>query len=269
MTLINDSIKIDGAKAASDKWSFSGHNLVVNMGDIQPGSSVKAEFRVEFKTDASGKSFTNHATLKSPSHKDVNLTAPEVSVTQDVSIPFTDIHYALYYGYGDNEGKPIHKWGPEDPITLTQVCHLAVRIMTDDYRKFLGNGTNTVPEAVKNADARFMISLGMVSPSEYPSDAEGKKPTTQAQAYRILGAAFKRDFTSYITKADGQVSRIKLAIDMCDFTDRDTNPNCNGLVGRTFTDVGSYAQLVAEVSNSHEYTKDSNDRETWIKLLDD
>ena len=56
-------------------------------------------------------------------------------------------------------------------------------------------------------------------------------------------------------------------MDLCDFTGRDTNPNRNGLINRTFTDVGSYAQLVAEVSNSHEYTKDSHGRETWIKLL--
>lgn len=269
MTLINDSITINGTKATSDQWSFGERDLAINLGDIQPGSSVKAEFCVEFKTDASSKTFTNHATLKSPSHKDVDLTAPEVSITQDVTIPFTDIHYALYHGYGDSDGNPTFKWGPEDPITLTQVCHIAVRIMTDDYRKSLGSGTKTVPDAVKSADARFLISLGMVTPAEYPSEAEGKKPATQAQTYRILGSAFKRDFTSYIAKADGQVSRIKLAMDLCDFTDRDTNPNRNGLAGRTFTDVGSYAALVAEVSNGHEYTKDSSGRETWIKIIDE
>lgn len=41
----------------------------------------------------------------------------------------------------------------------------------------------------------------------------------------------------------------------------DLKPNRNGLMGRTFTDVGSVAPLVAEVSNSH-------GREIWIKLLD-
>ena len=267
MTLLNDSITIDGVKASKAVWSFDGRGLVLDLGDIQPGQSVKAVFSVEFKTDATDKAFTNHAALKSTSHMDVPVTAPEVSITQDVTIPFTDIHYALFYGYGDSDGNPTYKWGPDDPITLTQVCHVAVRIMTDGYRKSQGSGTKTVPDAVKNEDARFLISLGIVSPSEYPSDAEGRKPATQAQTYRILGAAFKRDFTSYISHADEPVSRIKLAMDLCDFTGRDTNPNRNGLINRTFTDVGSYAQLVAEVSNSHEYTKDSHGRETWIKLL--
>lgn len=269
MTLLNDSITIDGVKASKAVWDFDGRDLVIDLGDIQPGQSVQAVFSVEFKTDASGKAFTNHAALKSTSHLDVNVTAPEVSIMDDVTIPFTDIHYAMFIGYGDSDGNPTHKWGPDDPITLRQVCQLAYRIMTDGYRKSLGAGTKTVPDAVKTVEARFLMSLGMVSPAEYPSESVGSGPATQEQAYRILGEAFKRDFTAYIADPKAHVSRIKIASDFCAFTERDTNPDRSGLIGRTFTDVGSFAPLVAEVSNSHEYTKDSKGRETWIKLLDD
>ncbi len=55
---------------------------------------------------------------------------------------------------------------------------------------------------------------------------------------------------------------------MCEITSRDTNPDRSGLEGAFFTDVSSYAALVAEVSNGHEYTKDSRGRETWIRLID-
>ncbi len=266
LTLINDSVSINGVK--SSQWSFNGCELVLNLGDIQPGGSAEAQFRVEFKTDASGKAFTNYATLKSPSHKDVGLTAPEVSVLEDVTVPFTDIHYRLFYGYGDSQGNPTFKWRPEEPITLRQVCQLAVRIMTDDYRKSLGYGTKAVPEGVTTKDARFLISLGMVSTAEYSSESDGRKPATQAQTYRILSAAFQRDLTSYIVSAEGEVSRIKVAMDLCEITSRDTNPDRSGLEGAFFTDVSSYAALVAEVSNGHEYTKDSRGRETWIRLID-
>ncbi len=268
MTLLNDSIIIDGVKASKAAWDFDGRKLVIDLGDIQPGQSVEAVFSVEFKTDASSKSFTNHAAIKSTSHRDVNVTAPEVSILEDVSNPFTDIHYAMFVGYGDNEGNPIHKWGPDDPITIKQVCHVAYRIMTDTYRGSLGAGTKPVPDGVETKSVRFLMSLGIISPAEYPSDSMGGTPATQAQAYRILGEAFRRDFTSYIDSPDANVSRLKLASDICRFTERDTNPDRSGLMGRTFTDVGSFAPLVAEVSNSHEYTKDSHGRETWIKLLD-
>ena len=223
---------------------------------------------MEFKTDASSKSFTNHAAIKSPSHMDVNVTAPEVSIVEDVTNPFTDIHYAMFVGYGDNEGNPIHKWGPDDPITMRQVCQVAYRIMTDTYRGSLGAGTKPVPSGIDTKEVRFLMSLGIVSPADYPSESVARTPATQAQAYRILGGAFMRDFTSYIDSPEASVSRLKLASDICRFTERDTNPDRNGLLGRTFTDVGSFAPLVAEVSNSHEYTKDSKGRETWIKLLD-
>lgn len=268
MTLLNDSITINGVKTSKEAWSFDGRRLVLNLGDIQPGQSARASFSVEFKTDASGKSFTNHAAIKSPSHMDVNVTAPEVSVVEDITNPFTDIHYAMFVGYGDSQGNPIHKWGPDDPITIQQVCQVAYRIMTDTYRGSLGVGTKPVPDEVETKSVRFLMSLGIISPAEYPSDSMGGIPATQAQAYRILGEAFRKDFTSYISYVDKPVSRIKLAMDLCDFTERDTNPSRNGLMGRTFTDVGSFAPLVAEVSNSHEYTKDSHGRETWINLLD-
>lgn len=269
MTLLNDSITVNGVKASPNIWSFNGRDLVLTLGDIQPGQSMQAAFSVEFKTDASGKSFTNHAALKSPSYMDVAVTAPEVSIVEDVTKPFTDIHYAMFAGYGDSQANPIYKWGPDDPITLKQVCYVAYSIMSDSYRKSLGTGTKTVPDEVKTKAVRFLLSQGIVSPAEYPTESAGNTLATQAQVYRILGEAFKRDFTAYISDPNANVSRIKLAMDLCDFTGRDTNPNRNGLMGRTFTDVGSYAPLVAEVSNSHEYTKDSSGRETWIRILED
>lgn len=57
MTLLNDSITVNGVKVSKEAWSFDGRRLVLNLGDIQPGQSVRASFSVEFKADASGKTF--------------------------------------------------------------------------------------------------------------------------------------------------------------------------------------------------------------------
>ena len=49
----------------------------------------------------------------------------------------------------------------------------------------------------------------------------------------------------------------------------DKNPNTNGLPVAYFSDKGSYANLIDEVSNSHDYTMDSRGNETWTAILND
>jgi uncharacterized repeat protein (TIGR01451 family) len=262
LTLIDDSIYINGIRflAGSGKWTFTDRQLVVNLGDITPGASVKCEFQVQFKNDASNSTYVNHATLKSVSHDSVYVKAPEVVVMNGGG--FTDIHYRLFVGHGDGEGNPLYIWGPADNITLTQICLVGYRMMTDFYRSSLGNGTITVPDGVTSREVQYLISHGVISANEYLAGGDA----TQSQIYRVLNFALGANLTSNVTNG---MTRAAVASLICDLTGRDKTPNTNGLPVAYFSDKGGYAGLIDEVSNSHDYTVDSQGNETWLSIIAD
>ena len=263
LTLIDDSIYINGVRylSGSGKWSFTDKQLVINLGDIETGKTVAVHFTVQFKNDAANSTYTNHATIVSTSHDNVYVKAPEVYIaggggTGDTPNSYTEIHYKLFIGNDDGE------WKPNADMRLDHMCLLGYRLMTDYYRSTLGNGSVTVPDSVKDREAQFFISHGIISAAEY----ETNTAATQSQIYRILNYAVGAGLSSNGTST---MSRASVASLICDLTGRDKTPNTNGLAVAYFPDKGSYAGLIDEVSNSHDYTLDSSGNETWISILKD
>ena len=267
LTFINDSVYIDGIRflSGSGKWSFTDRQLVVNLGDIAAGKTVKCEFTVQFKNDAANSAYTNYATIKSTSHDNVYVKSPEVVIMgggDDNITHASEIHYKLFVGYGESDGTPLYIWGPMDNMQLDQMCMLGYRMMTDYYRSSLGNGTITIPDGIRYREVQFFISHGVISASEY---AAGKE-ATQSQIYRILNYAINAGLSS---NSNSNMTRASVATLICDITNRDKTPNTNGLSLAYFSDKGSDAAIIDEVSNSHDYTLDSNGNETWISILND
>jgi uncharacterized repeat protein (TIGR01451 family) len=262
ITLIDDSIYINGIRflRGSGKWTFTDRQLVINLGDIEAGQFVKCEFQVQFKNDASNSTFVNHATLKGANQDSVYVKAPEVTIMNGGGS--TDIHYCLFVGYGDGNGNPLYLWKPDTNITTTQICLLGYRLMTDFYRSSLGNGTVTVPDRITLREVQYFISHGVISASEYSAGADA----TQSQIYRVLNFALGANLSSNVSAG---MSRASVASLICDLTGRDKSPNTNGLPVAYFSDKGSYAGLIDEVSNSHDYTMDSTGKETWISIIAD
>lgn len=269
ITLIDDTIYVDGIRypETSGKWIYSDKQLVYNLGDIAPGQEVICKFTVQFKNDAAGQTYTNNATLKGNNQPNVYVKAPEILVlgggtpgeTPDSG---SDIHYKLFGGHGDANGNPLFIWTPNDNIKMVDMCRVGYRLMTDYYRDTTGNGTITVPNGVTDREAQYFISHGIISAAEYTAGADA----TQSQIYRILNAALKTNLQSTSTTGMSRASVAKL---ICELTKRDDTPNTNGLTVAYFSDKGSYIALIDEVSNSHDYTLDSNGNETWTAILSD
>jgi uncharacterized repeat protein (TIGR01451 family) len=259
LTLINDSIYIDGIRflGGSGKWTFTDRQLVVTLGDIEPGAEVKVNFSVQFKNDAANSTFTNYATLKSTSHDSIYVKAPEVVIMSEGDDSyFTNVHYKLFVGYDDGE------WKPDTNMRLDHMCMLGYRLMTDYYRSSLGNGTLPVPDGITHREVQFFISHGIITASEYESSPDA----TQSQIYRILNYAVGGGLSS---TSNANMSRASVANLICDLTGRDKTPDTNGLAVAYFPDKGSYANLINETGNSHDYTMDSDGNETWIAILND
>lgn len=273
VTLINDSIYIDGIRytAGSGKWSFSDGQLVLNLGDIAVGKSATASFTVQFKNDAANSTYVNHATIVSTSHDNVYVKAPEIVILGGGDggdegknpLPTSDIHHKLFSGDGSVDTYGM--WLPSKKITVNDLCRVGYRIMTDYYKNSKGNGTYTIPSDLYihngQREVRFMLSHNVISASEFVEDA----PATLSQIYRVLQFSTGADLGS---GGDSTMSRIKFAELVCNVTGRDTSPNTNGLPIAQFPDEGKYSDLIAEVSNGHDYTKDSKGNETWIALID-
>ena len=264
LTLIDDSIYIDGIRylSGSGKWTFTDKQLVINLGDIAAGQTVKCDFSIQFKNDAVNTTFTNHATIRSTSRDSVYVKAPEVMIMGGGDYTSsTDIHYRLFAGFGFGDGTPRHEWRPTNNMQLNHMCIVGYRLMTDYYRSSLGNGTFTVPDSVTDRECQYFISQGVISAAEYTDGA-----ATQSQIYRILNFAIGANLYSNSTS---NMTRASVASLICDLTGRNKNPNTNGLPIAFYSDKGSFANLIDEVSNSHDYTIDSRGVETWISILND
>jgi uncharacterized repeat protein (TIGR01451 family) len=267
LTLIDDSIYIDGIRylSGSGKWSFIDRQLVVNLGDIAAGQSVKSDFAVQFKNDAANSTYVNQATIKSTNKTNVYVKAPEIVIMSGGigTHSYTDIHYRLFNGYADPENNnPLYLWKPEDSLLMKEICYIGYRLMTDYYRSSIGNGIFTVPDDVSIREAQYFISHGIISAAEF---TPGEK-ATQAQIYRVLNFAIGANLSS---GSAANMSRVSVASLICDLTNRDKKPNTNGLPLAYFSDKGPYAALIDEVSNSHDFTVDSIGKENWISILND
>ena len=268
VTLITDTIYIDGIlyPQTSGKWIYSDKQLVFNLGDIPAGKEVICSFNVQFKNDAAGQVYVNNATLKGTNMENVYVKAPEVLIleSQNPYDPHTNsnIHYRLFAGYGDAQGNPLFLWKPDTNITMSHMCIVGYRMMTDYYRNSQGNGTITVPAGITDREAQYFISHGIISAAEYNAGADA----TESMIYRILNETVGSNLSS---NSNARMKRASVAKLICEKTDRDMTPNTIGLTLSFFSDKGAYTALIDEVSNSHDYTLDSAGNETWQSILSD
>ena len=269
VTLITDTIYIDGIlyPQTSGKWIYSDRQLVYNLGDIAPGQEVICKFTVQFKNDAAGQTYTNTATLKGTNMENVYVKAPEVLILEGSNnglppLTHSSIHYRLFAGYGDAQGNPLFLWKPDTNISMSHMCIVGYRLMTDYYRDAKGNGTITVPAGVTDREAQYFISHGIITAAEYNASADA----TESMIYRILNAATRSNLSS---NSNNGMKRASVAKLICEVTERDMTPNTNGLTVSYFSDKGAQAALIDEVSNSHDYTLDSAGNEAWQSILSD
>ena len=94
MVLLDDTVYINSVNypLGSAKWGFNGMTLTMDMGDIQPGTSATVQFKVQFKNDAGGGTFTNYANLST-----VRGQAPEVKM-EVPDKPNTEIAQPFFRG---------------------------------------------------------------------------------------------------------------------------------------------------------------------------
>jgi len=269
LTFIDDSVYIGGIRYLTGvgKWTFVDKQLVINLGDIAPGQTVKCSFNVQFKNDAANSVYTNHATINSINEDGVYVRSPEVMIlggsgSSGDNTYFTNLHFKLFSGYVMEDGDTSQMWKPNDNMRLSHICMIGYRLMTDHYRNSLGNGTITVPEHVVGRELQFFVSHGIISASEVVPAVDA----TQSQIHRVLNFAIGSTLSSGSTS---RMSRVSVATLICNLTNRDTSPNTNGLPVAYFPDKGAYAGLIDELSNSHDYTMDSSGNETWISILKD
>jgi uncharacterized repeat protein (TIGR01451 family)/fimbrial isopeptide formation D2 family protein len=272
VTLINDSVYIDGVRylAGSGKWTFVNDQLVMNVGDIAPGSQAVVEFSVQFKNDAANSTYINFASIQSTSHDPVPVKSPEISVSggggNDEHDALTDFHYQIFQGESDDAtGQPALIFAPNRNIYLKEICYIGYRIMTDNYVKSIGMGTHAVPDTIKDRETQFFISHGIIPASAFDVAGYNFTIATQAQIYAVLQFAAGKAPTGVSQNGTGYMSRIAIARIVCELLDRDQTPDTNGLPTNPLVDKGSNVLLIDEVSNEHTFTLDSSgEHDTWV-----
>ena len=109
----------------------------------------------------------------------------------------------------------------------------------------------------------------MTIPNDYTQTGDADNPTYSVWATRDqIGRVFKALFGSdYGVSGSGKMSRLDFARAICNIQGRDTNPNYQDAVAAGMT-LARFADgdfpVVVEVSNSHDYVKDSSGHETWV-----
>lgn len=107
MVLLDDTVYINSVNCplGSAKWGFNGMTLTMDIGDIQPGTSATVQFKVQFKNDAGGGTFTNYANLKGGNLSTVRGQVPEVKV-EVPDKPNTEIAHPFFRGMTKANGCP-------------------------------------------------------------------------------------------------------------------------------------------------------------------
>ena len=164
MTLLNDSIYVDGVRLNANQFTYRNDCLTIELGDIAAGGSKEVRFSVEFMNDAGGKTFRNEATgtgtLEGEKAYATGI-APIVTILDENVC--SDRHYAIFHGTANGDGTPSGKWDPNRNVYLYELATTAYRIMTNDYQKHLQGGVGYVPDFISN---NYASDVGYIVRSE-------------------------------------------------------------------------------------------------------
>lgn len=269
--VLQNNVYVDGV--LSNKWGFSDKVFTLELGDIAPGQSHKISLTVRFKNDAGGTTYVNYATGEGD-NGNATGKSPEVEIISSVADLITDIHYQLYNGYDEN------MWRPADRISLQEACIVAYRLISNGGNTWLDRGTVTVPDYEFSIpeEAKYFVSIGVLPASVFDTtkmtedvDYEINYEVSEKGYLRIWATSEQLNtLVKYITGTNaglsGDVSRLNFAKLICQLTGRDTDPDTSAYSGHIqyFTDSGSSADLITEVSHEHDYVLDTDGNEYWI-----
>ena len=253
VTLITDSIYIDGVRLNANQWAYRSGILTIELGDIQHGKEVEVKFNLEFKRDAGNKRYENIVTATGTiDGQKVRATAkaPIVQILDDGIT--TDIHHGIFYGCADSQGSFSGEWQPNRNIFIYELATTAI----------VGAGILSSNE--------FLPSGGMVEGKDYVTRGSEDDPVynvyaTRDQVGRVLKAVFGSD---YGVHGSGYITRLEMESIYCMIQGRDTTPNYQearaaGMFIQDFVDARGN-NLVTEVSHTHDYVKDSYGHEVWV-----
>ena len=269
--VLQNNVYVDGV--LSNKWCFSDKVFTLELGDIAPGQSHKISLTVRFKNDAGGTTYVNYATGEGD-NGNATGKSPEVEIISSVADLITDIHYQLYNGYDEN------MWRPAERISLQEACIVAYRLISNGGNTWLDRGTVTVPDYEFSIpeEAKYFVSIGVLPASVFDTtkmtedvDYEINYEVSEKGYLRIWATSEQLNtLVKYITGTNaglsGDVSRLNFAKLICQLTGRDTDPDTSAYSGHIqyFTDSGSSADLITEVSHEHDYVLDTDRNEYWI-----
>lgn len=269
--VLQNNVYVDGV--LNSDWSFAGKAFTLELGDIASGQSHTIVLTVQFKADAGGKTYVNYATGEGD-NGNATGKSPKIEIVSMVDDPITDIHYQLYNGYDEN------MWRPADRISLQEACIVAYRLISDGGNTWLDRGTVTVPDYEFSIpeEAKYFVSIGVLPASVFDTTKMTEDVDYEIN-YEVSGKGYLRIWATseqlntlvrYITGTNaglsGDVSRLNFAKLICQLTGRDTDPDTSAYSGHIqyFTDSGSSAGLITEVSHEHDYMMDADGNEYWI-----
>ena len=280
VTLLNDTVYVDNSRLSSNQFVFQNQTLRIELGDIAPGKQKVVRFSVEFRENAGGKNYENHAYASGTmdgKEKTGKGDAPIVQVSSGSDV--SGIHYAIFHGSNDGN------WLPSRELFTEELATTAYRILTNDYQMALQKkNTTTIPSFMSkfSTESQYMVGAGVISAdafdlSKMTKDVDyvyiggpvgGEKYGVYASRDQI-GQVLKNLFGSdYGIRGSGRMTRLEYAKLLCSIQGRDTNPNWlnayrQGLSIDRFPDDNNNATII-EVSNTHDYTTDSHGNETWV-----
>ena len=304
--LVSNTVKVNGITSPWGQYSHTVdetslvETIVINLGDIQPGSTKQIEFDVRFENDGAKNGFTNTAVATSDNFDEVIMEAPVVTFNHPGSI--TGKHEKLFSGYTDNTWWPkLVEADNENPpksqyLSLEEACCVIARSITADKRDDLLHGEK-LSDAMKDLDKNyidavsghwyenpvcFMGCIGALDTTDinYDPDKEGdtwinyngntpRIIATREQLGRMLDAvgldiADYHDFLSTSTAPKDRTGRAEFASEICHILGRDTTPDFDGCETPSFKDEEGYSALISEVSIQHTYVLHGYDgNEIW------
>ena len=298
--LVSDSVYIDGIKLPWGQYEYIYDEvslvdeIIIPVGDIQPGETITVEFEVRFENDYADESYTNKATAASDNFRSISATAPTNTFTN--AGPISGQHNKLFAGYTDGSWWPkvVNADNDNPPksqyLSLEEAAAVVGRSITNDQWKSLLGGKTLIDAAASLPDCfktgqwysdpvMFMGAIKCLTQNDvdYELTDEGvdwinyngntpRMIATKEQLARMVKAVgLDYTYLTDTTNTDPSVrtARSSFASDMCNILGRDQSPDFNGCQVPTFTDVQS--SLVSEVSIWHSYVLHGhNNDEIWI-----
>ena len=288
------TITIDGVKATTGQCSYSGGQLIVNIGTIAPGQEVVITFKVKVTSEANGELISNTATLKGSNADGGPFnTSVRINLENKVAVPpddhlSSDIHMFLFDGYkleaqwadgteivngvevlyaditfadGTTERHYARGWMPSNSLQRDELALLFYRLMckpsTASFQTIADvKSDNWAYEAINYALQEGIFTLDGAK-NFYPDEK-----ATHAEFGAVL-AAFTGSNCGYT--GGSNLTRISAATAIVQYTSRSENHDNNGITLPIFCDIlpsHVYYDVIMEVSTDHDYYLDGT-KEIW------